>query len=81
MECSCGGAKPHHTLGITGCFREVVRGKKPRKLMGRDDYWLVDGIAITGTTLREQRMYHRHECGGWSRPKGGGSWNSLPDET
>jgi hypothetical protein len=43
------------------------------------DRWLVDGVDITGYTLREQRGYHQHPCGCWSRSPG--SSNSVdPDD-
>lgn len=62
----------------------------PRKISCTDDMWMVTEVSedgkiykskVTGYTLRHQRLYHQHENGKWSRPKGGGSVNSLPDET
>ena len=80
MKCSCGCTlPPNHSLGSFECFRERVR-TNPIKVKG-DDRWFVDGGLITGFTLREQRGYHQHSCGGWSRPKDHESTNSLPDET
>ena len=80
MNCYCGGMKDQHHVGDSGCFREEVK-VKPRKVSGSEDRWVIDGISITGYTLREQRLYQEHPDGLWSRPKGGVSENSLPDET
>lgn len=80
MQCNCGGRAPNHLLGINGCFREVVK-QKPRKISAEKDKWFVEGHTITGFTLREQRGYHQHHCGNWSRPKDHESTNSLLDET
>lgn len=80
MQCSCGGRlKPNHLLGIPGCLREKVLGK-PRRVSGENDKWIVDGQVVTGTTLRQQRLYHQHPCGNWSRPRDMEPSNSLPDE-
>jgi hypothetical protein len=87
MICYCGGVKKTHQVGDEDCKRE--RAIPPRKLSGQGDMWIVtetkDGKThksrCTGYTLRHQRGYYEHEDGQWSRPKGGGSVNSLPDET
>ena len=42
-----------------------------------NERWLLEGSEITDFTLRDQRMYHQEEDGTWTRPKGGGSWNSI----
>jgi len=81
MNCSCGcGLQPGHVLGEGVCFREHVK-QKPRRVSGSNDRWFVDGHTITGFTLTQQRGYHLHNCGNWSRPKDHESMNSLPDET
>lgn len=50
----------------------------PRPVSGEYDKWTIgDEPPITGHTLRQQRGYHRHVCGRWSRYSGGGSDNSL----
>ena len=42
-----------------------------------DLMWLLEGKEITDFTLRHQRMYAKEPDGTWTRPKDGGSWNSL----
>lgn len=74
LICCCGGIHREHRIGDENCFREAVINP-PVKLC--NDWWNVEGSDITGYTLREQRLYHQHECGCWSRPKGGGSVNSI----
>lgn len=71
-SCNCGTATvtPHET-GTHGCERFMT--KAPDKLEG--DRWHVDGKIITGYSLREQRGYHQHRCGCWSRHEG--SENSI----
>ena len=76
MKCNCGGRNSEHLIGQVGCYREAAR-HKPRKISCEKDRWFVAGQTITGTTLREQRMYHQHFCGNWSRPIGGISENSI----
>ena len=39
--------------------------------------WMVGGFEISDFILRQQRLYHQEENGTWTRPKGGGSWNSI----
>jgi hypothetical protein len=81
MKCSCGcGLLPNHQLGFGDCLRERVFAK-PRKKSGETDRWVVDGHTITTFTLTQQRGYHLHNDGNWSRPKDHESTNSLPDET
>ncbi len=81
LICSCGGvSESDHILGSPDCFREVVK-TNPRKVGYGKDLWFVEGHTITGTTLRQQRGYSRHENGQWSRPKKMGSGLSLPEET
>lgn len=62
--CHCGTASivPHQTTQH-GCVRLLVDSPAPLA----NDMWLVDGHSITGFTLREQRGYHQHPCGCWSR--------------
>ena len=76
MECNCGGVKKAHPVEEMGCLRERVFCI-PRKISYEKDRWFVDGHTITGTTLRNQRMYHQHTCGNWSRPTGDISENSI----
>jgi len=78
--CGCGAFTPH-LIGEHGCLRKMVAtpaefGRDPER---HTDLWLVDGQLITEYTMREQRGYHRHECGCWSRTAG--SDNSIPDNT
>lgn len=42
-----------------------------------NERWLLNGVEITDTSLRQQRLYAQEEDGTWTRPKGGGSWNSI----
>lgn len=81
-KCHCGtGRSNPHVIGDEGCVRRMVPSPEP---LGKDpdtgfDMWLVDGQLITDYTMRQQRGYHQHECGCWSRSPG--STNSLSDET
>jgi len=73
-SCSCGyGTTTPHELSKDGCCRIIV--ESPQKQ--QNDYWLVNGSIITGYSLRDQRGYHEHPCGCWSRPKDQGSENSI----
>lgn len=69
---------------------ELQKGREwvkipPRKVSCTDDRWVVEERikgktyrqSITGRTLRDQRGYHQHEDGRWSRYAGGVSENSL----
>ena len=76
MKCYCGGKTKQHLIGDPGCYREKVICR-PRRISCEKDRWFVDGHNITGTTLRQQRMYHQHPCGNCSRPIGGVSENSI----
>ena len=71
-SCSCGGSLGQHITGYCGCLREMTVTPHPLE----NDKWEVGGVAITDTSLREQRMYHQHPCGCWSRAKSG-STNSI----
>lgn len=71
-SCGCGYVTPHN-VGEGGCLREFAIA--PVEL--NNDWWQVEGKgAITGFSLRDQRGYHQHSCGCWSRSKGG-STNSI----
>lgn len=70
--CHCGAYGEGHETGFGHCYRKMADA--PEKL--QNDYWRVDGHKITGCSLREQRMYHQHPCGCWSRAKDG-STNSI----
>lgn len=78
-ECQCGGIDHPHTIGKAGCFRYMTEapipaGKHPE--LGCDTWKMPDEDgAITDFTLRQQRGYHQHECGCWSRSDG--SFNSV----
>lgn len=64
--CNCGMAKhAPHRAGEGGCMRSMTT--PPRKVSCEDDRWMVDGHNITGYSMREQRGYHQHPCGCWSR--------------
>lgn len=54
------------------CYRELCEAQV--KL--QNDFWRVEGYEITGFSLLEQRLYHEHPCGCWSRAKDG-STNSI----
>lgn len=72
--CYCGTAadsKTPHITGASGCVRFMTKEPEPRP----NNRWFVDGNEITDFTLRQQRGYHQHECGCWSRC--GGSTNSI----
>lgn len=73
-SCHCGTASraPHET-GTLGCVRFITESP----VHVPPDRWLVDGGEITDFTLRQQRGYHRHPCGCWSRWPG--SSNSIED--
>jgi hypothetical protein len=63
-SCHCGtGNNEPHEISKDGCVR--LMEESPVKLP--DGKWLVHGHAITDFTLRQQRGYHRHTCGCWSR--------------
>lgn len=76
--CRCGGVNHEHRTGDDGCYRELVR-VHPRKVSCEEDRWMVDGHNITGTTLRQQRGYHQHANGRWTRirPRFLGDTNSI----
>ena len=70
--CHCGTAtKTPHNTGEDGCVRFMTAAPLPCI----DSKWLVEGQKITDFTLRQQRGYHQHECGCWSRSPG--SSNSI----
>lgn len=83
IVCHCGGMEGTHFVGEGSCYREVVPAPVLLEEASNDwaERWLVEGSEVTGYTLKQQRLYHHHRDGIWSRPKGGGSINSLPDET
>jgi len=78
-ECYCGGIKNPHFIEDEGCYRKIVRSQTPVKKP--NNMWRVNGATITDFTLKQQRGYALHSNGQWSKPKNGGSTNSLPDET
>ena len=70
-ECFCGTSrKRRHIISENGCKRFMTLS--PIK---HGDRWFVDGSYCTDYALRQQRGYHQHECGCWSRWEG--SMNSL----
>jgi len=72
--CHCGTAThTPHEIGKDGCVRTMTAA--PRKVSCEEDRWMVDGHNITGYSMREQRGYHQHPCGCWSRSPG--STNSI----
>ena len=70
--CHCGTAThaPHET-GTEGCVRYMTEAPEPKP----GERWYVDGHEITDYTLKQQRGYHQHPCGCWSRWPG--SSNSI----
>lgn len=78
--CHCGtGSVEPHEIGTYGCQRIMV---VPPQHMGGDRWRVANqhhsaehGHEITGYALREQRGYHQHSCGCWSRHEG--SVNSI----
>lgn len=78
--CACGGKGSLHVIGADGCFREMTASPTPAGKHAElgCDTWIMpdeDG-AITDFTLRQQRGYHRYECGCWSKSSAGSS-NSI----
>jgi len=73
-KCHCGAfdALHEHETGCPGCYRQMCAQPWPME----NDWWIVEGQEITGTSLREQRLYHQHPCGCWSRSKEHGE-NSI----
>jgi len=85
-KCNCGGMHREHLVGEGDCYRILVPINKEPIKIGKSNnvsrvWWVVEGQEITDCTLREQRMYSKHEDGRWSKVKGHFSSNSLPDET
>lgn len=80
-ECGCGGMDGVHLLGQLNCYREWVRDEDSPIELKEGEYgsgqYLVGGHVITGFSLFEQRRYHKHENGRWSRPKDHDSTNSI----
>lgn len=77
MQCTCGGSERVHKVGDRNCLREKVL-IKPRPFPKFEDKWILEhDEVVTGTTLREQRGYHQHRGGSWSRPKDHSSENSI----
>lgn len=79
-QCYCGtGATTPHYVGTQGCVREIVNAPRPTK---EGDWEVEEGEefqTISEYTMKQQRGFEQHECGGWSRwPR---TTNSLPDET
>ena len=71
--CHCGAYGEGHETGFGHCYREICEA--PVEL--NNDWWKVEVFPpITGFSLREQRLYHKHLCGCWSRAKDG-SKNSI----
>lgn len=70
--CHCGGEAAAHQTGTGHCLRYMTIPPKQAPY-GR---WIVEGDeTITDFTLRQQRGYHQHPCGCWSRSIG--SENSI----
>ena len=80
-RCYCGrGNVVPHRVGHVGCKRFMTEAPTPIESGSlNENEWVVDGVEITDTTLRQQRGYSQHSCGCWSR--WAESINSLPDET
>lgn len=81
-HCAYGKSEPH-TIGQDGCVRTLVNAPTIISLSTTGDRnydrWLVDGVDVSWFTLKEQRGYHQHPCGCWSRSPG--SFNSVdPDD-
>lgn len=79
--CHCGTAThaPHETAA-NGCVRLMTDAPIPN---GKDEFgdrWLADGSDITDFTLRQQRGYHQHPCGCWSRFSGSASSITMDGE-
>ena len=68
--CHCGtaSATPHETRE-QGCVRHMV--DTPTLVTQNTDpdanRWLVEGSEITEFSMKQQRGYHKHPCGCWSR--------------
>ena len=66
--------------------REIIpRRKEPRYVgtasFGLNNMWYYEGSIITEYTLKYQRGVAFDPIGRWTRPKGGGTSISLPEET
>jgi len=75
--CYCGMASTTpHRISEDGCERYMTESPVPAPddpKLGKS--WYVDGYVINDYILTQQRGYHQHECGCWSRWEG--SINSL----
>lgn len=69
--CHCGTGPESHSTGEGGCVRFMTKAPVPLP----NNWWLLDLEEVTDFTLREQRGYHQHPCGCWSRWPG--SVNSI----
>lgn len=88
-KCNCGyGDGENHTIGEGSCARFIVTDPKEIPTNRRQIYnpdwfpdnvwvWDIDNYFITEYTLFNQRLYHQHENGLWSRPKSRDSVNSV----
>jgi hypothetical protein len=69
--CGCGGLNKTHHVADLGCYREVVESPT---YIGQTEkginMWRVGLHSITEFTLIQQRGYHHHGKGIWSRAKG-----------
>lgn len=70
--CHCGAYDLAHRTGEHGCYREMCPA--PRVLA--NGFFEVAGVIINPHSLYDQRLYHKHPCGCWSRAKDGSS-NSI----
>jgi hypothetical protein len=76
-----------HELGEGTCCRMITTGSliptdfRMQVYNDRiEEVCTVNGQTITTWTLRNQRLYTKHDNGVWSLPKNKESTNSLPDE-
>lgn len=62
-------------MNIENKEKREIAPSAPNPLQG--EKWMLDGVEIADTTLRQQRLYAQEPNGTWTRPKNGGSWNSF----
>lgn len=75
--CFCGtGSDTPHEIGKCGCVREMTEAP----IKTKTGYWFVGGHEITEFTMIQQRGYHQHSCGCWSRSPGSSNSISMDDD-
>jgi hypothetical protein len=66
--CNCCPGVSHQVEGQDGCRNIMVAASAvPVEYAGGEDKWLLPDGVVTGYVMRNQRGYHKHPCGCWSR--------------